>query len=120
MKESQDPRLQALFAGYQQELDGEEFTTSMLARTRLQRYRVPLTFFGIALVVVVCALIFAPSLLDFVLLITQALTTPLIDLGNGWAAWAFSPINNIASLLILGGRAMFLGWKFITRATFTN
>jgi len=120
VKEDQDPRLQALFAEARQELDGEEFTAGMMARTRLQRYRLPILLSGFALVVTVCALIFTSSLLEFVLLVTQVLTTTLVDLGEGWLAWAFSPINNIASLLILSGKAMHMGWKLITRANYTN
>jgi hypothetical protein len=120
MKEDQNNHLQTLFAEVREDLDGEAFTAGMMAQTRFQRYRVPIMISGIALVVVVCAVLFAPSLLDFVLLITQVLTTTLIDLGEGWLAWIFSPINNIASLLILSGRALFVGWKLITRATYSN
>lgn len=120
MNENRDPRLQDLFARSQQELDGEAFTKSMMARTRFQRYRAPILLSGIALVVAICTLLFTPSLLEFVLLVTEVLTRTLLDLGNGWLAWVFLPINNIASLLILSGKAMLMGWKSISRAGYTN
>ena len=120
MTEQQDPRLQALFANARQDLDGEAFTSGMMAKTRLQRYRMPALIAAVTTLVAACAILLAPSLLTFALLTAQALTTNLVDLGDGWLGLALSPVNNIASLLILGARIAFMGWKVITRTSYTN
>jgi hypothetical protein len=44
--------------------------------------------------------------LELAQLIAQALTTTLVELGEGWLAWVFSPINNIGALLILTVKAI--------------
>ena len=46
------------------------------------------------------ALLLAAPLQEFALLLAQGLTTTLIDLGSGWLALIFAPINNIASLIV--------------------
>ena len=120
MTEQQDPRLQALFANAWQDLDGEAFTSGMMAKTRLQRYRTPALIAVVTILVVVCAILLAPSLLTFALLTAQALTTNLVELGDGWLGLALSPINNIASLLILGAKIAFMGWKVISRTSYTD
>jgi len=120
MTEQRDPHLQALFANARQELDGEAFTTGMMAKTRLQRYRVPAMIAGVAVLVIVCAILLAPSLLTFALLTAQTLTTNLVELGDGWLGLALSPINNIASLLILGTKLSLMGWKVVSRTNYTN
>ena len=120
MTEQQDPRLQALFANARQDLDGEAFTNGMMAKTRLQRYRTPALIAAVTTLVVVCAIMLAPSLLTFALLSAQAFTTNLVELGDGWLGLTLSPINNIASLLILGARIAFMGWKVISRTSYTN
>ena len=48
----------------------------------------------------------------------QALTTTLIDLGDGWLAWVFSPVNNIAALLVLFVKAIRVGRKRIIGASY--
>lgn len=46
-------------------------------------------------------------------------STTLIDLGEGWLALVFMPINNIAGLVVITARAIHLGWKKITGTSFT-
>lgn len=120
MNEQRDPRLQALFTSARQELDGEAFTAGMMTKTRLQRYRVPAYLAAVTLIVIMCAVLLAPSLLEFALLTAQALTTNLVDLGDGWMALAISPINNVASLLILGVKIALMGWKVISNTSYMS
>ena len=80
----------------------------------------PALIAAVTVLVVVCAILLAPSLLTFALLTAQALTTNLVDLGDGWLGLALSPINNIASLIILGTKLSFMGWKVISRTSYTN
>jgi len=44
----------------------------------------------------------------------------LVDLGEGWLALVFMPVNNIASLFIVSAKAIHLGWKKIIGASFTG
>ena len=42
----------------------------------------------------------------------------LFDLGEGWLALVFMPVNNVASVLVIGLRAMHLAWKKLISASF--
>ena len=53
-------------------------------------------------------------LLDFAVLISQFLTNPLVDLGGGWLALAFMPVNNLASLSVLLLKGSLMTWKKLT------
>ncbi len=119
MADDRDPLLQTLFAEAQHDLDGEAFTAQVMAQTRNLRYRLAAGLSCLALVLAACAWFFAIPL-EVAQLITQVLTISLIDLGDSWLAWAFSPINNIASLLVLSVKAIRMGKKKITSATYAN
>jgi len=56
-------------------------------------------------------LIFGMPLLEFALLISQFLAMSLMDLGEGWLALVFMPVNNIASLIVITAKAIHMGWK---------
>jgi hypothetical protein len=105
MSEDRDPALQALFAGAQRDLEGSAFTAQVMTRSRFLRYRLAAPWVLAALSLLFSVWYFAlPA--DFSLLIARALTTELLDLGSGWLSWVLAPVNNIASLLILGYRVM--------------
>jgi hypothetical protein len=112
MTDDIDPRLQALFAEGQPDLDGEAFTARVMAKSRFLRYRVLALWIGMAMVLAAGAWYLAIPL-EVAQLIAQALTTTLIDLGDGWLAWVFSPVNNIAALLVLFVKAIRVGRKRI-------
>ena len=59
-------------------------------------------------------------LLEFAVLISQVFTTALVDLGEGWLALVFMPVNNIASLFVLSGKAILMAWKKLISASFLN
>jgi len=107
MTDVRDPLVQTLFAEAQQELDGKELTARVMARTR------SLTILwlaaGVSAAIILLAgawLFFAIPLLEFAVLIANALTSTLVDLGDGWLALVFLPVNNVASLLVLVVKAM--------------
>ena len=58
--------------------------------------------------------VFAGPLLDFAVLVSQFLTNPLVDLGEGWLALVFMPINNIASISVALGKLSLMAWKSLT------
>jgi hypothetical protein len=108
MSDDRDPLLQTLFADARNDLDGEAFTAQVMAKTRFLRYRVVAPWVCIALMLAAGASYLAIPL-EIAQLIAQGLTTTLIDLGGGWLGWVFSPVNNIAALLVLIVKAIRVG-----------
>ena len=108
--DNRDPRLQNLFAEAEQELESEVFTTSVLNQTRAFRYRIMAGWSLAALTLALIAwLLEIPQ--ELPQLVAQSLTATLVDLGDGWLSWIFSPINNIASLIVLSIRALHVAMK---------
>ncbi len=73
------------------------------------RFRISAGWAGIALVLVACAGLLALPLQGLALIIAQGLTTTLIDLGDGWLAMMISPINSIASIVVVSVKAIRMG-----------
>lgn len=100
--EQRDPFLQSLFTAAGQELEGEAFSARVMARTRSLRYRV-LTG-GAALILAALSgawLLLGVPLFEFAVLVSQALATPLFNLGEGWLALVLLPVNTVASVLVI-------------------
>ena len=117
MNDERDPILKALFAEAQHDLDDQAFTSLAMTRTRGREYR--LLAYGISGVLIVAAGAWFFSIpLEFAQLLAQALSTTLVDLGNSWLAFLLSPVNNIASLLLLGGKAIRIVRKKILRGSY--
>ena len=117
MTDHRDPVLQSLFAVDQVELndkDGQVFTACVMAKTRKLIYVSVASLVGIALIFLVSAWLFGIPIKDLAYSITGALATTLFDLGEGWASWILTPVNNIASLLVLSLKAMRVIWKKVT------
>jgi len=117
MSEDREPLLQELFAEIHPELDAQKFTAKVMARTRLLRVRQMAPWLAAALLIAVGASLLVP-LQDFALLLSRVLSITLIDLGESWAAWLFTPINNVASLVIIGVKAIRMGRKKIMRTSY--
>lgn len=118
---NQDQLLQSVFAEARQDLDGEAITYRVMARTRRVLYMLAAGVLTIAVILVVGAwLTFGMPLLEFALLVSQFLTMTLIDLGEGWLALVFTPLNNIASLIIVSAKAIHLAWKKLLSASFSK
>ena len=113
MTEPLDPRLQSLFAGPQDELDGEAFVTGVVAKTRFLKYRLPAMLAGIIALLMIFALLLAPSLQEFALVVAWGMTASLFDLGEGWLAWFLMPVNTVGSLVLLVAKIVHLGKKMI-------
>ena len=110
MTDDRDPLLQNLFAEAEQELEAEVFTSSVLAQTRAFRYRIMAGWSLAALTLAFIALLLdIPQ--ELPQLIAQSLTATLVDLGDSWLSWLFSPINNIASLIVLSVKALHVAMK---------
>ena len=84
--ENQDQMLQSVFAEARQDLDGEAITARVMAKTRRMLYLVVAGALGFSVLLLAGTwLIFGLPLLEFAVLISQFLTTTLVDLGEGWA-----------------------------------
>ena len=121
MAGDRDKLLQAAFAEARQNLDDEVFTARVMTRSRNLLYL--LTGGAISLALVILAgvwLTIGIPLLEFAVLISQVFTTALVDLGEGWLALVFMPVNNIASLFVLSGKAILMAWKKLISASFSN
>ena len=118
MTDHRDQLLQSVFAEARQELDGEALTAWVMAKTRNMSYMLMAGGIAAALVLLASAwLIFAIPLLEFAVLISQGLTMPLVDLGEGWLALVFLPVNNIASLLVITVKVVLMARKKIIGAS---
>ena len=117
--ENQEQMLQSVFAEARQDLDGTAITARVMAKTRRLLYLLVTGVLSLAVVLLAGAwLIFGLPLLEFAVLISQFFAMALVDLGEGWLALVFMPINNIASLSIVTAKAIHLGWKKIIGASF--
>lgn len=102
MSDFPDPLLQTLFTEAQQELDGAALTTRVMDKTRKLKFLLLAGGISAALLLLTTVwLVFSMPLLEFAILIAQGLGTTLFDLGEGWLALVFLPINNIAGLLAI-------------------
>ena len=115
MTKYREPDLHSLFEQANRELEGEGITARVVARTRMR----VMTRAGLALVVMLLSLLvawqlLALPLLEFAVLVSELLTNPLVDLGEGWVALAFLPVNNPASVLVLSTKGVLIGWKKLT------
>ena len=118
---NQDQMLQSVFAEARQDLDGEAITARVMAKTRSRRNLLVAGGVISALVLLTGAwLVFAVPLLEFAVLITQGLSMTLVDLGEGWLALVFLPVNNIASLLVITVKAIRIFQKKILGGSFAK
>lgn len=118
MTEYRDQVLESLFDEANRELEGEAITARVMARTRNRLVKMAASAISLTLVVLLLSwYVFAMPLLEFAVLVSQFITNPLIDLGEGWLALAFLPVNNIASLSVLLAKASLMAWKKLTGTT---
>ena len=101
-----DAQLQTLFADSKNELDGEGFTDRVVAGTFSRRNRLIAGIAGMALVLAICIWVFNVPVWELVQQVSLVFTINLFDLGEGWVAWALSPVNNIAGVLLLSVKAI--------------
>jgi hypothetical protein len=121
MTEPVDQKLQALFAEAREELDGEALTARVMAGTRRKSLELYLGIGGAALTIILATwLLLGVPLLAFALLVSQALSATLFDLGDGWLAMALMPVNNIASLIILSLKGLHSLRRILTMRSFTG
>mgnify|MGYP001822989906 CR=1 FL=1 len=118
MTEYHDPSLETLFNEARQDFEGEALTAKVMARTRNRLVTMAAGAATVSLLVLLTAwYLFSVPLLEFALLISAFFTNPLVNLGEGWLALVFLPVNNIASLAVLSAKATLMAWKKLTGTT---
>ena len=117
MSEFHDPKIESLFSEARHELEGDVITERVMAGTRKRLLGRAAAGAVTALVLLLVGwYLFALPLLDFAVMISQFLTNPLVDLGGGWLALVFMPINNLASISVLLLKGLLMAWKKLTGA----
>ena len=102
MNEDLDPTLQEWFdAGPPAELRTDAFTAQVMTSTRFARGRQVAGALAALGLVAVCAVALLAPLQELVALVAQALSSALVDLGDDWWALALSPVNSVATVLVL-------------------
>jgi hypothetical protein len=118
MTELRDPLLQSLFDQARQDLDGADLTASVMSRTRRRLLTMAAGAIAVSLIAALTAWsLVGISLLEFAVLVSQFLTNPLVELGEGWLALVFLPVNNLASILVAATKLSLMGWKKLTGAS---
>ena len=102
MTENHDHLLQQAFQGAQTPLDDPAFTGRVVARARrrLVVWAVAAGLAALSVLVVIWQLLALP-LLELAMLASQVLTSPLIELGEGWLGLIFLPANTLAALFVV-------------------
>ena len=117
MSEYRDPTLEKLFRESEREFEGEAITEQVMARTRNRLFTLAAAGISLSLIAALVGwYLFAGPLLDFAVLVSQFLTHPLLDLGEGWLALVFMPVNNFASISVLLVKGLLTTWKKLTGA----
>lgn len=101
MADDRNQNLQNLFTETGRELDGDVFTTQVLSQIYSRRHKVIAVAAGVMVILMAMVWMFSAPLQESVMLVAQGLATPLVDLGDYRLAWLFTPVNNLASLLVL-------------------
>lgn len=118
MTDDRDPTLRALFANATEDLAGEAFTAQVMSQTHL-KYGAELGKIGFGLALAACVLLLAGPLQDAVQVVSQrlaplSLVVSLIDVDNHYLAQMLSPVNNIASVVVLGLVGLRIAYKKIS------
>ena len=118
MTDTRDPALLELFDNARQEFDGQDMTAKVMVKTRNRLATMAAAAATVSLLVLLISwYIFSMPLLEFAVMISQFLTNPLFDLGEGWIALIVLPINNFASIGVLLTKLLLMGWKKLTGTT---
>ena len=113
MVNDRDPILKDLFAEPIRELADDAFVSEVMTRTRNRMYWLFASLATVVLFLVLTAWIFSVPALQFTKILTEALTTSLFDVGDGWLAWILLPVNSVAGLLVISAKIARMTWKRI-------
>lgn len=99
MNDSRDPVLEALFVTTERVELEDDFTAEVMSSVEKRRRNVIIGRFAIVALVLALELLLSAPLHNSIGAATQFLSTALFDMGDGWLAEIFAPMNSIAGLL---------------------
>ncbi len=111
MNDERDPVLESLFVQAERELVDDTYTADVMAMVEKRRRNVTIGRLAIVLMIITFELLLSAPLQNSVGVLTQVLSTTLIELENEWVASAVAPLNSIAGLIGM----TFLGVHFLYR-----
>ncbi|MDH3747386.1 MAG: hypothetical protein OER97_04200 [Gammaproteobacteria bacterium] len=111
MNDERDPLLETLFAQVERELVEDDFTAQVMAQVEKRRRNVLIGRLAIVALFVALELLLSAPLQNSVGIITQVLSTSLIEVENEWLALIFAPLNSVAGLIGM----LLLGLQYLYR-----
>ncbi len=111
MNDERDPLLESIFARAERELVEDKFTAQVMAQVATRRRNVLIGRLAIVALLVALELLLSTPLQNSAGVITQVLSTSLVELEGGAVATVVSPINSIAGLIGM----LLLGMQFLYR-----
>lgn len=98
-QENHDPQIEALFARAEAPAADEEFTRSVMQRTRRFRWRLMGGVVAGLAGVVAILLAFSVPLGAGALWVVDIVATPLLPIPEGWWGWVLAPVNTLGTAL---------------------
>ena len=91
MNDERDPLLESLFSQAEHELVEDKFTLQVMDRVKKRRRNVLIGRFAIVALIIVLELLLSAPLQNAAGVITQALSTSLIEVESEWLTLVFAP-----------------------------
>ena len=107
-----DPALESLFAASEQRYDDENFTETVMKKSRFVRYRMQISIGVILLVMAIAITLLSTDVQTVIIQLNNMLTSDIFDLGEGVGAIALDPINTIAGLMFIVAKGTHLIYKW--------
>jgi len=111
MNNERDPLLESLFARAERELVEDKFTAQVMAQVATRRRNVLIGRIAIVVLLVALELLLSSPLQNSAGVITQVLSTSLVELEGGAVAMVLAPINSVAGVIGM----LLLGMQFLYR-----
>lgn len=118
--EARDPFIQTLFAEAHNDIEDDDFTDKVMARVTNIRRQLLLLLFASVAAFVSMALLFSLPVLGMFTALTQFLGIEIFYIEDAAVAAFLSPINNIATVLVIIWRITRFGWSRATQAAYSS
>lgn len=115
MTDDRDPSLQALFANADRRLDDADFAATVMTRIDAMRRRRFYVGVAIGLVVLGFVALIGPLLMTLAGVTAQGISTAVVDIEEGILAQILSPVNNVATALVLVVAVLFGVYRKVFR-----
>ena len=107
-----DPALESLFAASEQTYEDENFTDTVMKKSRFIRFRTHIIA-GVSLLVMALAVtILSTDVQSLIIQFNEVLTSDIFDLGEGITSVALDPINTIAGIVFIIAKGTHIIYKW--------